>query len=889
MAIMNSDFTPEQVDNAANVGEIIAVVKEEIGCLKGFLADRDVEIVRRSTKGIGTNEGNLVNTLCNRTKKQIDAVDLLYHKKYESSLLKVVKSDVSGNFGKMITYSLLETDAFGAEVYTIATKGLGTKDHVLIDLCHTHTNAQLAAIKKKWEAKNNKSMLDNLNSELSGNARKIMTMLLLGQKSESEEVDHDLATEQAAALHAAGVKKLLGTDNDVFLDILGKSSRAQIQAIKMAYEKNHGMSLMKAISKECSGTYKKCLLACLFPSSEAYTAYALFKAFEGVGTDNDRVTRLLGGTDKKKMGAVASYYLSTYGNSLVEDLKDELSGTFLKAALCWVAGADPTGGMEYETEKLIANNDCDQKNLAKALLQERAYIKDFICQADCGDIREACKGLGTNDNRLLTIICGRTKPHLARVDQYYHSLFGMSLEAQIKHECFGVYKDFLVYTTLPEADFDALMLKKAMDGLGTNEELIISILAPASNARLLAAKARHDQKYPKPLIDRLKSELSGSMEDVVLALIRGERQEDLVDEGLAVNQAKELHNAGIGKRLGTDKKTFIRILTQASRPQIQLIRQYYERNHGMSLEKAIKKECSGSFETMLLAMIMDPVAYYALQLKTAFKGLGSDKSAIARVLGGNDKPVVEEIAECYRTFYGQSLMAVLKSETSGKFRRAVLTWVCASDPVHAGNKLEEAFEGLPDDEPCAEDEVVVDRQDREEEAQAAAPPPSYHDHAAGAPPPQYGAPPPQYGAPPQQYGAAPPQYYQPPPPPPTVYYTSASPVNALGSMMAGMAMLGGAMAQGMGQMGAPPQQQQQQQHRAPPPPYAGDDDDDDDDDDDSDDDFRVPMVGASQEQMIELRRLARVRTKAMYAGDAAKVNRTQDRIKYLKWQIETNC
>lgn len=49
-----------------------------------------------------------------------------------------------------------------------------------------------------------------------------------------------------------------------------------------------------------------------------------------------------------------------------------------------------------------------------------------------------------------------------------------------------------------------------------------------SNERILAAKARHDQKYPKPLIDRLKSELSGSMEDVVLALIRGEREEDLV-------------------------------------------------------------------------------------------------------------------------------------------------------------------------------------------------------------------------------------------------------------------------------------------------------------------------------------------------------------------------
>lgn len=51
-----------------------------------------------------------------------------------------------------------------------------------------------------------------------------------------------------------------------------------------------------------------------------------------------------------------------------------------QAALCWVAGTDPTNGMEYVTEKLIAEGVCDQKDLAKALLQERAYIKDFISQ-----------------------------------------------------------------------------------------------------------------------------------------------------------------------------------------------------------------------------------------------------------------------------------------------------------------------------------------------------------------------------------------------------------------------------------------------------------------------------------------------------------------------------
>lgn len=55
--------------------------------------------------------------------------------------------------------------------------------------------------------------------------------------------------------------------------------------------------------------------------------------------------------------------------------------TYDQAALCWVAGVDPTGGMEYVTEKALAENDpYKQKDLAKALLQERANIKDFISQ-----------------------------------------------------------------------------------------------------------------------------------------------------------------------------------------------------------------------------------------------------------------------------------------------------------------------------------------------------------------------------------------------------------------------------------------------------------------------------------------------------------------------------
>lgn len=55
--------------------------------------------------------------------------------------------------------------------------------------------------------------------------------------------------------------------------------------------------------------------------------------------------------------------------------------------------------------------------------------------------------------------------------------------------------------------------------------------------------------------------------------------------------------------------------------------------------------------------------------------------------------------------------------------------------IFNSNKLAEAFEGLPEDEPCGEDEVVVDSQDRKEELEAAqAKPPAGGSHVSLNPP-----------------------------------------------------------------------------------------------------------------------------------------------------------
>ncbi|CAM9845530.1 unnamed protein product [Ascophyllum nodosum] len=839
---MGNKFSAEEVDSADDVGDMTALVKGDIDALKGFIAKRDMEVVREATKGLGTDEASLVNTLCNRTKRQIHAIDALYNEKYETSLLSVVSEEVSGNFGKMVTYSLMETDDLGAEIFSISTKGFGTKESVLIDLAHTHTNEQLAAIRDKWEAKNNASMLDCVNDELGGNARRILLMILSGEKSESDEVDPYLATKQAAALYEAWTEKKIGSDEDLFLEILGLQSRTQIQEIKAAYERDHGMSLMKAVHKGCRGTYRSCLLGCLFPSIEAYTAYGLFEAFKGLGTNEDRVTRLLGGTEKRNMVKVVENYKETYGKSLVEELKDELNGTFLKAALSWAAGGDPTNGLEGITAQLELEMEEDpgkDREYTKALLQERTNLRDFICQADAGDIRHACSGLGTNDRSMVNIICSRTKVHLARVDQHYHSMFKRSLSKQVRQECSGTYRNFLLYTLLPYADFDALMLKTSMDGFGTKEDLIIATIAPLDNARIRAAKERHDEKY-SPLIDRLKSELGGSFEEAVLTVLQAERKEHLVDEELAEQQAQELSE---------DKDNFIRILTKASRPQIKLIRDCFEQSQEMSLERAIKKKFSGDMEKLLLALAMEPIAFYAHQLKEAFDHFITDKETVARVLGGNDKDFVRKLNEFYLAIYDETLTEALKRETSGNFRRAALTWVCSSDPEHPGNSLEEAFDGLDDDEEGEEQQqsrgISIEPDEEEDPEDEEGTEPSYG-------------------------------YYEPPPPPrgydtDTQGYGYSQP-RAIGFV----------------------HESQMHTDRPPPPPYDGEKEEEeegdlDDLDGDGVEDFAEPLEGATDEQMEELRRLAKLRRQAMVTGHPHRVQRRQQKIKRLIWEIENNA
>ncbi|KAK6146658.1 hypothetical protein DH2020_020527 [Rehmannia glutinosa] len=214
---------------------------------------------------------------------------------------------------------------------------------------------------------------------------------------------------------------------------------------------------------------------------------------------------------------------------------------------------------------------------------------------------------------------------------------------------------------------DATQLHRAFKGFGCDTAAVVNILAhrDATQRSLIAQEYR--AMYSEDLSKRLASELRGDVEraillwmhdpagrdativrqalcvdvhlkaatELLLACVSAIRYEGPeVDRAMAEHDAKSLYKAG-EKRLGTDEKTFIRIFSERSRAHLAAVAAAYRSMYGKSLKKAIKSETSGNFEFGLLTILRcaeNPAKYFAKVLHKAMKGMGTNDSALIRVI-----------------------------------------------------------------------------------------------------------------------------------------------------------------------------------------------------------------------------------------------------------------
>lgn len=283
------------------------------------------------------------------------------------------------------------------------------------------------------------------------------------------------------------------------------------------------------VKDEFGGDLEDALVGLLAPSVASYYASQLNKAMKGMGVNEDTIIRILGANDKNTCREIAEAYYKAYDKRLVDSLGNELDGNLKRAVVNWIQKPDPQGHSEGQE---------------KAPLDLMASLASAIAERDADEIHAACKGWGTDESRVVSVVCARSKPHLLNVDIQHRTKYGgQTLSELLQSECSGDLKKLLKYLLMPEVVYDYYTIDKACKGFGTNEGLLIEALASRPGERILKARAKFDARG-RPLIDIVNNELSGDLKKIALTLIEG-RSDAPADEDLAQSQAEQLYDAGM--------------------------------------------------------------------------------------------------------------------------------------------------------------------------------------------------------------------------------------------------------------------------------------------------------------------------------------------------------
>ncbi|GMT21193.1 hypothetical protein PFISCL1PPCAC_12490, partial [Pristionchus fissidentatus] len=286
--------------------------------------------------------------------------------------------------------------------------------------------------------------------------------------------------------------------------------------------------------------------------------------------DKDTVAKLIVDINNSQRQKLKEPYRIRYGKELVPSLDKKFSG---------------------DAEKLIF------------------ALMDSPLEYDLKQLESATKGLGTDENVLIEIICSRTPDQLKAIAAHYDKAHKEPLAKAVGGDTSGEFKDLLVAlvngskdgghsTNDAQAHDDAVRLfadgKGKFKG-GAEGSHFLQILATQNMYQLRKVFAEFEKLSGQNIEKAIEKEFSGDLRNAYLTIVRA-----------SVNKQKffatQLYNSMKG--LGTRENDLIRAIVARSEVDLNLIKDEFKQLYNKTLEDTIKGDTSGVFRDTLLAICM---------------------------------------------------------------------------------------------------------------------------------------------------------------------------------------------------------------------------------------------------------------------------------------------
>ncbi|XP_022654967.1 annexin A4-like [Varroa jacobsoni] len=218
--------------------------------------------IRRAIKGIGTDEGVLIEIICTRTNDEISNIKKAYSQLYNRSMEQDIVDDLSGDFKHLMMalmtasrpedrqVNLAEAKKEAKELKTAGVDRWGTDEGVFITALCSNSLEQTKAIFKEYKALAGHDIMDAIEKEMSSSLKTAFLTIV--------KCMHNTPLYFAERLEKA--MRGLGTDNRTLIRILVSRCEVDLADIIKEYQRIYGKSLVKAVEEETSGDYRKALM-----------------------------------------------------------------------------------------------------------------------------------------------------------------------------------------------------------------------------------------------------------------------------------------------------------------------------------------------------------------------------------------------------------------------------------------------------------------------------------------------------------------------------------------------------------------------------------------------------------------------------------------------------
>jgi len=296
-------------------------------------------------------------------------------------------------------------------------------------------------------------------------------------------------------------------------------------------------------------------------------------------------------------------------------------------------------------------------------------------EADALALREAIEGGGTDEETIINLTASRNNFDRCEIRKAYKAAFGRDLIDDLKDDIGGNFGNVVCSMYLSPVEYDVQELRKAVEGAGTEEGIISEIIGSRSNYRLKEILGLYKIKFDEEFEDRVKGEVSGDYERLLVALLQCSRDDsNEVDEDAVQEDVNALYEAGEGK-WGTDEETFNRIFAMRNSYHLRRMNELYIEQKETPLLDVVDSEFGGDVKILLRTIIhahINPADYYATRIYKACKGFGTDEEIVTRALVVMDEAFLPQVKEIFETKYEISLRDMIDSECSGDYCRMLL-------------------------------------------------------------------------------------------------------------------------------------------------------------------------------------------------------------------------